>query len=297
MPTNSEPQLGVELLHIGHCLGPLPMTRRGAPWRIGRFPAGIAVLDHPRHGMILFDTGYGREFWQATHSFPERIYRWLTPPRLPADQALPKQLRRHGAMAEHGIRPGTDQPALVILSHLHADHTAGLFDLDMLPPVIAPAQALDALMRGGRIATLRAGCPELLRQRLKALPIRAMESLPPAELVAHGLGDFGQGHDLLGDGSVISVPLPGHGIGQTGIFLPHSRLGPLFLVADAIWSLAALVANCPPPDATLRRLGDRDAYLTTFARLRAFHAARPEVRIIASHCPEAYPPSRPGAES
>jgi glyoxylase-like metal-dependent hydrolase (beta-lactamase superfamily II) len=273
MPTSSEPKtagaamatkelmrpIGVELLHIGHCLAPLPLTQRAAPWRIGRFPAGIAALDHPRHRMILFDTGYGRAFWQATHAFPERIYRWLTPPSLPDGASLPEQLQPLGPPKHH--------PALIILSHLHADHIAGLFDLDPLPPVIAPAQALDELNRGGRIATLRAGCPELLRQRLKALPIRPIESLPPADLTAHGLAAFGRGHDLLGDGSVISVPLPGHGIGQTGVFLPHSRLGPLFLVADAIWSLAALVTNSPPPDATLRRLGD------------------------------AYPPSRPKAES
>jgi hypothetical protein len=40
---------------------------------------------------------------------------------------------------------------------------------------------------------------------------------------------------------------------------------------------------------TLRRLGDSNAFIETFSRLRAFHLAHPQVQIMASHCTEAYP--------
>lgn len=278
MPEPSEIAITLDLLQIGYCTGPLSMTRKGAPWRKGRFPAGIALLRHSQFGSILFDTGYGAAFWQATAPFPERLYRWLTPAYLDDQASLPRQLAQLGC----------ERPDLIFLSHLHADHVAGLFDLVQLPAIFASQQALDGLGKS-RLATLRAGCPRGLRDHLKALAIQPLQARPIADLTPYGLADFGEGHDLLGDGSLLAVPLPGHGIGQTGLYLPSTTRGPFFLVADAIWSLDALEDNCPPPDMTLRNLGKRDDYLRTFSRLREFHRNRPEVGIIASHCPRSYP--------
>ncbi len=278
MPAISETILDFISFHVGYCSGPLAMTQRGAPWRIGRFPAGIAVLRHPVRGTILFDTGYGRLFEEATTPFPERIYRWLTPVTFDADDSLTKQLQKHGIA----------QPDLVFLSHLHADHVSGLFDLHAIPPVITSRQAIEKLA-APRLATLQAGCPALIRDRLKSLNLQAVESLPCVSLATYGLEAFGNGYDLLGDQSALVVELPGHGFGQTGLFLPATTLGAIFLVADAIWSLEALRQNRLPPDMTLRRLGDRNAFIDTFAKLRAFHLANPQVRIMASHCMEAYP--------
>ncbi|MDM7850678.1 MBL fold metallo-hydrolase [Pseudochrobactrum kiredjianiae] len=274
----SEIVLDFTSFHVGYCRGPLAMTQRGTPWRIARFPAGIAVLRHPQRGTILFDTGYGALFEQATKPFPERIYRWLTPVTFNPDDSLPKQLEKYGLAS----------PDLVFLSHLHADHVAGLFDLATIPPVISSLAAIEKL-QAGRLATLKAGCPAMIRDKLQSLNLQAVETLPRISLAPYGLSAFGDGYDLLGDQSALVVALPGHGFGQTGLFLPATTQGAIFLVADAIWSLEALKASRLPPDMTLRRLGDRDAFVDTFARLRAFHLAHPQVRIMASHCTEAYP--------
>ena len=274
----SETVLDFISFHVGYCSGPLAMTQRGAPWRIARFPAGIAVLRHPARGTILFDTGYGALFAQATQPFPERIYRWLTPVTFQPADSLPDQLAKRGF----------DAPDLVFFSHLHADHVAGLFDLATIPPVITSRAAIEKLDTG-QIASLQAGCPAIIRDKLQSLDLQAVETLPRISLAPYGLSAFGDGYDLLGDQSALVVALPGHGFGQTGLFLPATTQGAIFLVADAIWSLEALKANRLPPDMTLRRLGDRDAFIETFARLRAFHLAHPQVRIMASHCTESYP--------
>lgn len=270
--------VAVELFSIGYCTAPLATSERGASWKKRRFPAGVALIRHPAAGNILFDTGYGASFRQATKRFPERIYRWLTPAFLPENEQLQRQLNRHGIV----------QPDMVFLSHLHGDHASGLFDLEMNGKIYASRRALAGL-RCGRLATLTAGCPQLLQQKLMRCPIIATDTLPAVDLEPFGLGAFETGRDLLGDGAILVVDLPGHGIGQQGLFLPHTNGGAVFLVADAIWSLSALKRNCPPPDLVLRRLGHRGAYLETFNKLCHFHQYYPEVQIIASHDDVAYP--------
>ncbi|MDO5657376.1 MAG: MBL fold metallo-hydrolase [Paracoccus sp. (in: a-proteobacteria)] len=265
----------LRLLRVGSCSAPARLARPGARGR-ARFPALIAVISHPERGEILFDTGYGRSFFVATDPFPERIYRWLTPVSLPEEEALPQQLARLGVT-----------PDLVILSHLHADHVAGLFDLERVPQVVTSGAALDHLAALGRIGALRAGCPKGLRDRLLAAGIARIEARAQAALpeCLHGLA--ATGHDLLGDGSILTVDLPGHGTGQFGLFLPRTPHGPVLLGADAAWSIEALRRNHPPPRAVLAQLGDAAAYLRSFAALHDLHRARPDIALLFSHCPEA----------
>lgn len=262
-------------LRIGHCRGPEALTRRGGRWRMATFPAGAALIRHWR-GDVLFDTGYGAAFWRATRGLPERAHRWTTPATLTPDERLPDQLRRLNAHA-----------SLVILSHLHSDHVAGLFDIPHAP-VLTSRAAFGALRRGGRLATLKAGIPEPLRRRLLDLRPRFVEDCPQVA-PPPGLEGFGPVHDLLNDGELLAVPLPGHGQGQFGVYLPNTPRGPQFLIADAAYSRDALLQDAPPPDFTLKRLGDRDAYLKTFARLRTLMGARPDITLWPSHCEQAFP--------
>lgn len=273
------PLPNIQLFQVGYCTAPQIISRRDGNLSKTRFPAGAALIRHHTLGNVLFDSGYGRAFWQATQGLPERFYRWLTPAYLPHGQGLHEKLKL--------------APDLVFLSHLHADHVAGLFDLPQLPRVLASATAIEGL-KLGRFASLKAGCPKGLRDRLRVLPIEPIDALPQIDPLLKG---FSRGYDLAGDGQMIAMSLPGHGIGQMGIFLPNAILhgvsGPVFMLADAIWSLAALQANAPPPQITLRKLGDAPAYLKGFAALRALHLARPDIRMIASHCPRSYPKDGP----
>ncbi|MFK4824909.1 MBL fold metallo-hydrolase [Paenochrobactrum sp. BZR 588] len=254
------------------------MTQRGAPWRMGSFPAGVAVFRHPLHGTVLFDSGYGALFAKATKPFPERIYRWLTPVHFKSEDNLANQLKKRGVAS----------PNLVFLSHLHADHVAGLFDLSAIPPVITSKIAIDKLSCK-RLASLQAGCPAIIRDSLSSLPLQPTEDFPVLDLKPYDLQAFGCGYDLLGDKSAIAISLPGHGFGQMGLFLPATSQGAIFLVADAIWSLASIRSNLPPPQITLKRLGNAAAFMETFAKLHAFHKTHQNVKIIASHCTESYP--------
>ncbi|WP_226936889.1 MBL fold metallo-hydrolase [Pseudogemmobacter faecipullorum] len=263
-------------LQIGHCKAPAFAARRDAGLRPIRFPAGAALIRRTALGSLLFDTGYGAAFFTATQSLPERFYRWTTPTRLLPAESLERQLSRLQAW-----------PDLVLLSHLHADHVCGLFDLARLPPVLTSREAWNALQQGGRLATLKAGCPELVRRRLLSLKPRFIEDYPT---IPSPLSDWLSGpcYDLAGDGSLLALPLPGHGAGQFGLLLPQTTTGPQFLISDAAWSRAALRDQVPPPDAIIRRLGVPGDYSRTFRSLCALSRGRPDIGLWPSHCPEAF---------
>lgn len=256
--------LRLTTLKIGECRA--PAWGAGLPGLGGAtFPA-LATLVETESACVLVDTGYGPAFFAATRGFPARLYRWLTPVRLPAQEQLLRRLPR--------------LPDLVFLTHMHADHSAGLIDLPAGIPVTASAAAIAELRALGDLASIRAACPPHLRDAILARdpqPVEACVAVPT------GLPEFPQGHDLLGDGRLIAVPLPGHGTGQMGLWLPEAAR---FLVADAAYGRAQLRANRLPPGPVLARLGDAAAYRRTFARLRALMLRRPDITIDPSHCPE-----------
>ena len=264
---------------VGHCVHPECSVRKGGRWRLARFPALAFLIRHPRHGSVLFDTGYSEHFFRATQRLPERLYRVATPPRLEDGESLARQLRRDG------IAPG--EIGTVVLSHLHGDHVGGLRDFPSANIFCARAGWED-LQRRGRLSAVRHGLlhdllPDDFMQR-----VRWIEDAPPASL-PDALGELAPGHDLFGDGSLMAIALPGHAQGQHGLLF-HSRDGePVLLVADATWSSRALRDGVPPPAMVTAWLGDTDAYRTTLYRLQRLHRTWPQLRMVPSHCEEHAP--------
>jgi hypothetical protein len=72
-------ELEWQLLETGHCLHPEMSSRIGGSWRACEFPAFVALVRHPQQGWVLFDTGYGQAFHDATRRMPESLYRRVTP--------------------------------------------------------------------------------------------------------------------------------------------------------------------------------------------------------------------------
>jgi glyoxylase-like metal-dependent hydrolase (beta-lactamase superfamily II) len=269
-------EVGLHLLAAGHCLHPEAMTLRGGSLRPRAFPALPALILHPVEGPILFDTGYAPAFEAATEPFPERLYRWLTPMQLTVGQDAASLLRSRG-IAAHDVRH-------VVLSHFHADHVAGLRDFPRAA-VHCARGGLQAATSSGR---WRAVCGGMLRGLLPAdLPARARcfedaarISLPP------DLHPFRDAADLLGDGSLLAVELPGHCPGHWGLLVNDVAFGLHFLVADAAWSLQAVRQNRPPPWITTAFLGESAPARATLAALHALQRRNPEIRITPYHCQE-----------
>ena len=178
-------------------------------------------------------------------------------------------------LASLGFRGG--EVETVILSHLHADHLGALRDLSRAH-AIGPAAALHRAHRRGALANLRhAVVPELLP--------RAVEDAAAAREVAapHGLG---RGRDLLGDGSCLSVALPGHADGHAGVLLPAFD-PPVLWAADAQWVLRAVAEDRPPRGPARLATAEPAAVAATIARLRRFTEAGGQV--VLAHDPADLP--------
>lgn len=260
--------LRVNVFRIGSCR--VRGFAAGLPDRGEVDLPALVTLVETDDAAILFDCGYGDAFFSATQSFPARAYRWVTPVTLPAEERLTRQLPR--------------QPDMVVLSHMHGDHVAGLPEIAEGTPVLASTEAIAHLRRiRSEVSATLAACPMGLRE---AVLSRAPQPVENGALVETGLPGFPQGHDVTGTGDAIAIPLPGHGVGQIGLWLPAANT---FLIADAAYARSALRSGKLPPAPVLARLGDARRYRDTFARLQALMRTRPEIVVVPSHCREAAP--------
>lgn len=272
MPDEPASLVRFDLLKVGHCGHPECIAMRGGRWKAVEFPALVGLLEHPREGLMLYDTGYSRHFHRAARRFPECLYRLVTPVRLPPEEELLAQLETRGIRAED---IGT-----IIVSHFHADHVAGLRDFPRARFIATRAEreANEKRSRLGRIR--RAYLRELLPDDFEARAVWAQD-LPEIPLP---WSEWGRGWDLLGDGSVTGVDLPGHVASQLGIVFSTVDQGRVFLVGDACWKIEALAENRPPGRVAYTLFADGRAYDRTFADLRDLHVSPLAPLIVPSHC-------------
>lgn len=263
-------------LLTGSCRHPQVMTLRGGTFRPVDYHAVAMLLIHPEEGPILFDTGYDPAFLKATDAFPERFYRLATPVSMPKGGDAASQCRALGHQPEE-VRH-------VILSHFHGDHVAGLHAFPNA--VIHCARAgLHDLRRHNRLAATRRGLlPALLPADLDQRARFFEDALPT--VLPHDFQPFDCGADILGDGSLLAVELPGHCPGHWGLALRDARWGLHLLVADAAWSLQAIRENRPPPALATGWLGKTGKARSTLDALNRLQSRNPEIRLTPCHCPE-----------
>ncbi len=247
-------------------------------WRKIRFPSTVALIEHPRHGYLLFDAGYSGRFKEVTRRFPEKLYAWVTPVTVSPETSAVGRLRGLG-LAETDI-------SHVILSHFHADHIGGASDFSRAR-YVASRREYDHLVSLGTVSQVRHGF-------LKALLPESFESRTrwsddfPVELKS--LGEGWMGNDLLGDGSVFLVPLPGHTLGQMGLYVPSVGGVDYLLVADAAWLTPSFREEIPPMRITDLIFHDPPAYRDTLTRIHRLDCETRlsgRLRILTCHCEEA----------
>ncbi|WP_115046916.1 MBL fold metallo-hydrolase [Xanthomonas arboricola] len=268
------PRVSLELLRIGHCRHCERMVRADGHWHAVEFPALSVLIRHPQRGALLYDTGYAAHFFRATDPWPERLYRWTTPVRLPAHATLGAQLARRGVQLE--------EIAWCLISHFHADHVGGLRDLPNARFICLRAdhQQLRACSRIGGLR--RALLPQLLPEDFDRR-LQFAEQAPMRALTGAWQG-LGAAYDLFDDGSVLAVPLPGHVPGQMGLWVRDQHDREVLLCADAVWSSATWATLQWPAWPTRLLMHDWHAFRRTVQQLHALSLAHPELAILPSHC-------------
>lgn len=266
----------LNMLRVGACRHLECVAARGGRLSLIDFPSLCGLIRHPSLGWILYDTGYSDHFFHATKSLPERLYRAALPVDLPPSESLFLQLKLFG------IAPA--DIALVIISHYHGDHIAGLRDFPNARFIALQADTdqISTLIGKPWQATIQGYLPKLLPSdfflRLEYADEKALCTLPI------WMSPFHSGFDLLGDGSLLGVSLPGHSAGQLGLFIPNSNGRPAFLVADACWSLPACIEGRLPSRLALFVNAERQRFQETFFGLRELALREPDIALLPSHC-------------
>jgi glyoxylase-like metal-dependent hydrolase (beta-lactamase superfamily II) len=256
------------LLNTGYCTATEQTLLRHAPRRTVKVYALAALLEHPQQGLILFDTGYTPRLLELFKTFPSSIYGYLTPTRTQDEWSALSQIKRLGYTA-NDIR-------MVIISHLHADHIAGLRDFSNATFLLSKDAYKVGSSRG--FTALKHGFlpPLFPKATIQTVDLFNGQDIP----------ELGSTYDVFGDSLLQLVQLPGHARGQLGLFVQTTRCNILF-AADGCWSTTAYKENHPPSSLAMRLLFDNiQETLRTLEHLHNFHKANPDVLIIPSHCPD-----------
>jgi N-acyl homoserine lactone hydrolase len=165
------------------------------------------VLDHPRFGRVLIDSGVSADLEPRLSWVMRRGVRDLN---VRIDQTTGQWLA------------GQTPLRAVFLTHLHFDHIGGLIDLPVTTPVyVGAGDAEDHsrlnLLLGSPADAILSGYGPLREWTFRADPD----------------GMFQGVLDVFGDGSVWALKVPGHSPGSTA-YLINATDGPKLVVGDAV---------------------------------------------------------------
>lgn len=241
------------------------LVQRGGGWGAIHLRVRCGLIRHPTVGPILIDAGYGPRAKEGpARSFALKTYARLAPMALnPLESPL-------ALLADHGLLP--EDVKLVLVTHLHADHVCYLRDLPN-------ARFMTDGQTQGRLRHFVFN--ELLPNDFadRQVDIRTLDerTMP---------FDLGQGFDVLGDGSVLAVPLPGHAPGHFGVCFPGDT--PLLYAVDTQWTRGAVDGSGAPGFLT-RMLGvQNDAATRSNDLVRRFAAAGGDVVLCHDPAPTRY---------
>ncbi|MFL5821887.1 MAG: N-acyl homoserine lactonase family protein [Solirubrobacteraceae bacterium] len=263
----------VDLLPCGHSLAPPGWFYRqdaGGSWRralgIGvpkeqwlRSPIGAFLVRHPSVGPFLIDTGLHadaatnlRKDFGVINAFA------FSTLRMRPENAVAAQL------PDRGVQPGDID--LVVMTHLHVDHTSGMRDFPTAEFVCSEEEWRATRGRG---AVLRGYVAHHLPDagRMRTLSFQG----------AAGHGPFSRTLDLFGDGSVRLVFTPGHTLGHLAV-LVRLRGGEALLAGDAIYTRRNLTESL-----ISWRTADDAQFMSSLQELRGYAAENPDVPIVPTH--------------
>jgi len=266
----------LHLGYAGHCLADEHHAIQGGRKQKVAFHALWGVIEHPEEGYILYDTGYSRRFFDATRSYPNRIYAKMTKVVCTEADEVIHQLK------ENGIQP--EEVRHIIITHFHADHVGGIKDFPNARFYASRAALKQALEVSNFMA--------FTKGLLKGLhPSDLKDRTSVIEDICQAQDDelLGTRFDLFGDQSIFLVPLPGHAAGQLGVLL-ETETRPYFLIADACWLKKSYQEMVLPNPIVKLFFHSWSDFKSSLQKVHDYHLAHPETVIVPTHCAETTDP-------
>tara|TARA_B100000767_G_scaffold53326_1_gene48962 strand:+ start:2141 stop:2986 length:846 start_codon:yes stop_codon:yes gene_type:complete len=260
----------LSLGYAGYCYSKASHVVKGDKNERIKFHALYGLLQHPKHGWILFDTGYTTRFYEATKTYPNKIYADATQVVINEENEIKSQLRLIGIQ--------TSDIKHVIISHFHADHIGGLKDFNDAAFYCTKSAYEQVQNMSGFFAFSKGILKDLI-------PNDFEERMSSIENFAVEMEDdvFGIKYDLFNDGSIIIYRLPGHAAGQVGIEV-ETHKKKYFLVADSSWDKRAYQENKLPNSLVRLFFDSWKDYIDSLEKVSQYHQKYPKVLIIPTHC-------------
>ena len=215
--------------------------------------------------MSFFDTGLDpalktdpNYISQAIGRFlVDRIFRFEIAP----DNKLGKQLE--------GIGVAPNAITKAVISHLHFDHVGGIADIPQAELLVSEREW----------AQLSEPHPEhewILREHIQIpganwRPIKFQSTDDP--LVA----PFGGSYDVMGDGSLVLLPTPGHTPGSMSMLIQLVGMPPILLIGDLAYEKKLITEDRVPGT------GDSKQLRESYAKVRGLKEQLPDLIIAPSH--------------
>lgn len=256
--------------HIEHRFG----SRMPALWWILtsrswiEVPINAYALEH-RDGLVLFDTGIDPAIVSDPSYIDSALGRFLLNKIFRLDITPEDAL---GARLEAlGFAPSDVKKA--IISHLHFDHVGGI-------AMIPQADLLVAEDEWKRLSEPHPERDWMFREHIE-LPgakWRQIEFAPTDNPLFSGFGGYS---DVMGDGSMILLPTPGHTPGSMSMLVRTGVWPPLLFVGDLTYQTDLLMKDQVPGTGDAKRLR------SSFAKVRALRKKLPDLVLLPSHDPAA----------
>jgi glyoxylase-like metal-dependent hydrolase (beta-lactamase superfamily II) len=239
-------------------------SRRWTPPR----PINVYVIEHAR-GLILFDAGQDRASVTDDHYFPGGVtgylYHRLARFEIGADDTLTARL------ATLGYTPADVDIAIV--SHLHEDHIGGLREL-------AGSELMVSAAEWGELAGPSPELRGFLTSHIQ-LPGLKWHQFSPEPTSDPALAPFTESLDVLGDGSLMLLPTPGHTAGSVSLLIRRTGWPPLLLTGDLTYGAEILQRGQVPGVGNRRQLTESSRQVLALAQ------QHPDLVVLPAHDPTA----------
>ena len=231
-------------------------------------PINVYVIEHAQ-GLVLFDTGQDRASVTSDAYFPGGITGFLYDRLARFDISERETLTAR--LAALGYTTG--DVGIAILSHLHQDHIGGLPELTGTRLLVSDAEWTEVSrplpeMRGFLKSHIQ--LPGLKWDRFSMEPAHDRDLAP-----------FTQYLDVMGDGSLLLLPTPGHTAGSVSLLVRRGGRPPLLLVGDLTYQADVFQRGQIPG------VGNRRLLTDSTRKVLALAQQLPGLVVLPAHDPTA----------
>ncbi len=219
-------------------------------------PINAYAIEHSE-GLVLFDTGQDRASVTDESYFPGGfvgfLYGRLARFQIREEDTLTARLATLGYSVAD-VRTA-------ILSHLHEDHIGGLSELTAADLLVSAAEWRE-------VSQPRPEAHGYLRKHID-VPGLSWRRIAFESTEDPSLAPFTESYDVMGDGSLVLLPTPGHTPGSMSLLVRRAAKPPLLLVGDLTYGNDILEGGRIPGVGNRRQLRTMsDRVMTLRRRMR-----------------------------